>query len=291
MRELYQPSNGTLFLVGRMDPVQAEAAVRTYFEGWTVKGASGKTIAAPPPPPPPPAARQIIVLNKDRVSQTGARMVCQIGPGTTENYEARQMLAAVLDEEAWMALREQSGVTYGAGSGQSDYPGGAARLTITSLVQNDGAGLAAETFIRLSEEAAQGKLDPDTLTLMKLNEARNYALGQQTTDQMLSRLYQPFSSDFSHIEGHVERLAAVTVDDMAKQMERCTGHEIITLTGPASVITPQLDALGLSYEVFDWKAEADKLWQSADPKGYAKAKKKEAKDAAKKAKKDGTAAQ
>lgn len=200
------------------------------------------------------------------------------------------MLAAVLDEEAWLALREQSGVTYGAGSGQTSYPGGAARLGISSLVQNDGAGLAASTFIRLSEEAAAGKLNPETLTLMKLNEARNYALGQQTTDQMLSRLHEPYTDDFSHIEGHVERLAAVTVDDMTAQMSRCTGHEIITLTGPASVITPQLDKLGLTYEVFDWKAEAEKLWQESDPKGYAKAKKKEAKEDAKKAKKEGSAA-
>ncbi|MCB9758725.1 MAG: insulinase family protein [Alphaproteobacteria bacterium] len=286
LAKLVQPANGTLYLVGRMDPTQAEAQVRKYFEGWEVKGADGQKMPLPAAPPEPPADRKIYVLNKERVSQTGARMTCQIGPATTENYEARQMLAAVLDEMAWLALREQSGVTYGAGSYQAGYPGGSALLLISSLVQNDGAGLAVETFLRLSDQAAKGDLPEDTLTLMKLAEARKYALGHQTTSQMLGRLSDPYRGNWDHINGHAERLGKVTVADLQGQMGRCNGHEVITLTGPVEVITPQLDALGVDYEVFDWKAEADRRWAEYDPKGYAKAKKKEAKEKAKEEKKN-----
>lgn len=283
---LMAPANATLYLVGRMDVAKAEAAVRAYFEGWNTDKGPGQRMELPPGPPPPPAARRVVVLNKDRVSQTGAVMACQIGPATEDNAEAREMLVAVLDEMAWLALREQSGVTYGAGSFQSGYPGGAAVLYLQSLVQNDGAGLAVETFFRLSDQAAKGELSADQLTLQKLSSARRYALGQQSTDQMMNRISWPFREGWTRISGHAERLAAVTVKDLQAQMERCNGHEIITLTGPATVITPQLDKLGIQYEVFDWKAEADKLWAAADPKGYAKAKKKEAKAEAKKAKKE-----
>ncbi|MEY3214760.1 MAG: hypothetical protein RIT28_5241, partial [Pseudomonadota bacterium] len=279
--ELIQPANATLYIVGRVDPARTEAAVRTYFEGWQVEGASGKPQPLPPGPPAPPEGRRVVILNKDRVSQTGVTMACQIGPATNENLEARRMLADVLDEQAWVALREQSGATYGAGSGQSQWPGGASMLTLSSLVQNDGVGLAVTTFIKLSEEAGAGNIPEDMISVKKLSYARQYALGQQSTDQMIARISPAYREDWSHIEGKADRLAAVTKDDLQAQMQRCTGHEVFTLVGPADVIAPQLEKAGVAFEVYDWKAEADKMWQAGDPKGYAKAKKKEAKSKAK----------
>jgi zinc protease len=279
--ELIQPANATLYIVGRVDPARTEAAVRTYFEGWVVEGASGKPQPLPSGPPAPPEGRRVVILNKDRVSQTGVTMACQIGPATNENLEARRMLADVLDEQAWVALREQSGATYGAGSGQMQWPGGASMLTLSSLVQNDGVGLAVTTFIRLSEEAGAGNIPQDMISVKKLSYARQYALGQQSTDQMIARISPAYREDWSHIEGKADRLAAVTKDDLQAQMQRCTGHEVFTLVGPADVIAPQLEKAGVPFEVYDWKAEADKMWQAGDPKGYAKSKKKEAKAKAK----------
>ena len=71
-------------------------------------------------------------------------------------------------------------------------------------------------------------------------------------------------------------------------MERCHGREVVTLIGPVEVITPQLDEAGISYEIFDWKAEADQMFQQNDPKAYEKKKKKEAKEAKKKDKDEET---
>ncbi len=286
MDTVYRPENGTLFVIGRMDdPDAVEDAVRTYFNGWTVKS-DPVQMSELPTVPVAAAERAVLVFDKARVSQTQAVMVCQIGPATLENYESREMLAAVLDEMAWDALREQSGVTYGAGSYDMSLSNGTALMGVTALVQNDAAALAVETMFRLSDEAKEGRFDEDLLTLMKLSASRKYVLGQQTTGQMLSRIKQPFTTGYGWdlIDGHAERLAAVGVQDLQDQMERCHGKEVVTLVGPLEVITPQLDEAGISYEVFDWEAEADRMFQQNDPKAYAKKKKKEAKEAKKKAK-------
>ncbi|MCB9743018.1 MAG: insulinase family protein [Alphaproteobacteria bacterium] len=279
--ELIQPANGTLYIIGRVDPVQAEELVRTYFDGWTSPTTKVGAMKLPAPPPEATPGRKIYVLNDDLVSQSDVTLSCQIGPATTENYEARKMLAEVLSEEAWLALREQSGVTYGAGASQAGYPGGPAMLSMSSTVQNDSAGLAVDIFTQLSDRAVEGDLSQDRLTLMKLAEARKYAQGHQTTGQMFNRLSPPYRDGWSHIDGRAERLAAVTIADLSAQMERCNGREVITVVGPADVIAPQLDKLGVEYEVFDYEAEADRIWEERDPKGYAKAKKKETKKKAK----------
>ena len=75
-----------------------------------------------------------------------------------------------------MALREQSGVTYGAGAGQSGVPGGAAYLQMSSTVQNDSAGLAVDIFTQLSDRDMASELlavvaqRPDDLARIPLTE-------------------------------------------------------------------------------------------------------------------------
>ena len=284
---IYRPDNGVLFVVGRIDdPDAAQKAIETFFGGWTVKGQAMELAELSTDLPPVPE-RQVVVFDAPKQSQTQVTMFCQIGPAGIENHEARQMLAAVLAEQAWVVLREQSGVTYGAGSGQSGYVDGSARLYFYSLVQNDAAALAVSTFTDLSDKMTAGDIDEDMLQLMKLNEARNYVLGHQTSGQMLGRLESPFTTGYGWdlIDGHAERLGAVGPADLQGQMERCNGHEIVTLTGPVDVIEAQLVEAGIEHEVYDWEAEKEAMFAQYDPKAYAKHKKKQAKDAAKAAKK------
>ncbi len=288
--QLYQPSNAVLYVVGRIsDMAEAERLVQTYLGSWQPDASGAETFKGYKlPEAPEPPDRQVIVLDKERVSQTSMSLACQVGPATLENLEAREVLTDVLDEMAWSRLRETAGVTYGAGAGQWEYPGGAAGLYFGSLVQNDAVGLAVDTFFDAVEEAQAGELDPDLVQLMKLNRARKYVLGHQTTYQMLNRLSGPIESGYlswDYISEKPDRLASVDIDDLPGLMERCVGHEVVIARGPKDVILPQLEGKGYEVEVFDYEAEADRIWREYDPKGYAKAKKKEAKSDAKAAKK------
>ena len=198
------------------------------------------------------------------------------------------MFAGLMDRSAWVALREQAGVTYGAGSYAWSYRGGAAAIMFNSLVQNDAVGLAVDVFLDMSKRASEGDLDEDRLTVNKLGAARKYVLGHQTSGQMLNRVASAQTSGYGwdFINKKAERLADVTTDDITALAERCYEKEAIVITGPAAVITPQLDELGVEYSVFDWKAEKERLFMEKDPKAYKKAKKKEAREAKKKARKE-----
>ncbi len=286
-RTVYRPDNGTLWIVGRMDRDQAKTLAETYFGDWTNPGEAPYTLPDLPEAPAPIAERQVIVLDKQLVSQTSVSLGCQIEPGTAENEEVQSVLASVLSEMAWDALRERSGVSYGAYSYVARLSGGTRILTSGVLVQNDSAGIGAQTFYDQIARVQSGDFPQDLIPLMKVSLARNAVLGQQTTGQMASRLQRPYGNDwgFDWISGYPDRLAAVTLEDVQGQLERCAGHEVITLLGPVEIITPQLDELGLSYEVFDWDGERKAMWEKHDPKGYQKAVKKAAKEEAKAAKK------
>ena len=287
---LYRPDNAVLFLVGRMEPESVKSLVESHFSDWSVK--KGKTEPAEAPALPDPNPRSIVVLDKDLVSQTDVALSCQVQPQDLSNVQTHSVLGSLLSELSWIALREQSGVTYGAGSGVQAMPGGGARLIFSSLVQNDAAGLAAETFLGLPQKVKAGEYDQNLIPLMKLSTARKYVIGQQSNAQMLGRISYPLQKGWGteYFSGMAKRLADITAEDLTNEVERCIGHEVVTLVGPSEVITPQLDERGLTYEVFDYDAERDRLWELYNPKSWkkelkarAKAEKKKAKEEAKKA--------
>ncbi len=283
---LFRPDNASLWVIGKIDPDVAEQAVRDLFGDWSAGDPVDFPFAELPEPPPPPE-RAVIVMDNGLVSQTQVSFGCQIAPWTQDNQEIQDVLGRVLSEMAWDALREKSGVSYGAGSGVSRYPGGSTVLSSGVLVQNDSAGVAAQTFMDQAARVQSGDFPQDLIPLMKVTEARGTVLSQQTALGMLNNLTYPLSQGWSldWLNTYPERMAAVTLADVQGQLDRCIGHEIVTLLGPVEVITPQLDELGLSYEVFDWDAERKALWEKHDPKGYAKAKKKADKAKAKAEKK------
>lgn len=269
IHQQFQPANATLLVVGRFDPDQAEQAVNTWFSDWRAQPTAGKPIAPMKPLPAPPE-RRIVVLDKPHVSQTDVTVQCQLAPAQDGDFEARQLLADVLDEMAWNTLRENSGVTYGAGAWAREYAGGAARLAMGTTAQTDATGFAVQTFLDLIDRADRGEIEPSLLELFALREARSYVLAQQSTDQMLQRLVEPIAldRDWSHISQRGARLGAVEIADLPPLMEGCAGHEVVTLVGPVEAVGASLTAAGLAFEVYDWESERDRLWELHDPKGW-----------------------
>jgi zinc protease len=268
LRQEFQPRNATLLVVGRFDPDLAEAAVRKLFGAWAASGAAEpiQPVAAPTARP----TRRILVLDRPQVSQTEVRMACQLPAAQPGDQETRLLLGDVLDEMAWTTLRENSGVTYGAGAWTHTWAGGASGLFMGSIVQTEAAGFAAQTFLDLVDRASRGDLDPLTLKLQALKEARGYVLGQQSTSQMLTRLSGPvrLGRGWDELTEHGRRLGAVTVTALPALMDGCKGHEVLTLVGPAEQVEASLGKVGLQGERYDWEAERDRLWAEHDPKGW-----------------------
>ncbi|MEN9786464.1 MAG: hypothetical protein RLZZ299_1728 [Pseudomonadota bacterium] len=260
-RAVLQPKNATLVIVGNVTREEVRAAVDTYFAnwaGWNPKATTDLTLPTRYPAATEPGARQVVVLDKKNSSQTNVNYLCQLTPVRNELIPASQVLGSVLSQGAWLALREQTGASYGAYAYTYDRPAAdgtnIAFLGMTSLVQNDAAGLAAQAFLGLGESAKAGKIDPKLVAVRKYAKAQEYALGQQSTAQMAERLAGQIRNGlgFEWFDRYPKLLGAVTVPQMTALLDRCVGHEVVTLVGPKDVVSAKLTAANVPHEVFDW---------------------------------------
>jgi zinc protease len=269
LNAVYRPENATLYIIGRFDGVATQALVDTYFADWAVEAPLTHQLTELESPTTLPE-RQVIIFNKNLVSQTNVSLSCMVEPRSEENVQTHAVLGSVLSEMAWNALREQSGVTYGAGSGVGVKGETTATLRFNSLVQNDAAALAVSTFLDLPRQIQTGEFDQSLIPLMQVSTARQYVIGQQTTAQMMGRLAAVADSGYGwdYFTDFPARLAAVDLEALQGEMDRCVGHEIVTLLGPSDVIGPHLENAGIEYEVFDYEAETDRLWAERDPSGW-----------------------
>ncbi|MFZ5478802.1 MAG: M16 family metallopeptidase [Myxococcota bacterium] len=279
---VYRPEKATLLVVGNVTVEEVQAAAKTYFGGWAgwKNGAAQLDLKNTYPPPPAPPERQVLLFNKENASQTQISYACQIGEINADTLPVSQVLRASLDSEAWLALREQTGASYGAGAWTAFQPGGTASLGMGSLVQNDAVPLAVKSFLEIGEKAKAGKLDPKVVAVRKYSVAQQYVLGHQSTSQMLARLgwlyRQGWGLDW--FEKYRKALGNVTIAQMQPMLEKCVGHEVVTAVGPVDVIQPLMDAAGMKYEVFDWKKERLAYATTHDLKSILKAEEKKQKE-------------
>ena len=252
-----QPSNMTLYVIGNINPAEARKAAATYFGGWTGKKLTGEAKPLPIayPPAPPALDRKVVIFDKKIASQTVVTYMCQVAPFTEENYASQMILGDTMSEALWLALREQTGASYGAYAGLTDLNGGLGVLFQGVSVQNDQAGLAVKTFLDLGEKAARGGLDTKTMAISKYGRASGYVAGQQSTDQMLERfqgiLNRGWGMDFFTQYG--KRIAAVSNASTAPLLKPCINHEYVSAIGPKDVLDAIFTKANIPHEIYDWE--------------------------------------
>lgn len=284
---ILRPENATLFIVGNVSQEEASKAAETYFGGWSgwgKKPAEEKTLRTSYPDATQPPERQVILFNKDNTSQTQVSYQCQLGKVDENNVAAAQILGDALSESTWLALREQTGASYGAYAGASYYKGGVAMLSMASLVQNDTAAMASKVFLDLGQWAKDGKIPSKTLQIVKYNRAQQYVTGHQSTAQMMSRIRGTYgfgwTADF--FKAYPSHLANVDMKQIQPLLDRCVGHEVVTAVGPVDVIKPLFEKANIPVEVFDWKQAKLDYAAKHDLKDVLKAEEKRKKEEAKK---------
>lgn len=254
--KVFRPKNATMFIVGNINAEDAVKAATTYMGGWEGYGKEPAGWTAPKreyPAPPPPPARQIILFNKDNASQTEVSYQCQLAPINEENEWSAAIMSDVISDALWLALREQTGASYGAYPYTQYLPGGVGIFGQAVSVQNDSTGFAVKTFIEQGEKAKAMKLDDRIVATQKFNNAQAYVLGQSSASKMFSRLVGTRNRgwSFDNYGKIASRIAKVSQKDFPALLERCVGHEVITAVGPLAIIKPQFEKLGMAVEVFD----------------------------------------
>lgn len=253
---MLRPKNGAVFIVGNIEVDEAREAAKTYFGGWTGWGKEPAGWKAPRreyAPPPAPPGRQIILFNKDNATQAQVSYRCQIAPITPENEWSAQIMADVISDGLWLALREQTGVSYGASGYVTYQPGGVGSFLQGVSVQNDSTAYAVKVFLDQGEKAKAGKLDDRIVATQKFNNAQAYVIDQVSTSAMYDRLLGTYQRGWGmeYFDKLADRIGNVQQKDFPPLLERCVGHEVITVVGPLSVVKPQFDKLGMTVEVVD----------------------------------------
>lgn len=258
--EVLRPDNATLTIVGNITREEADTAARTWWNGWTgwahKKPTTTGRLSADWAPPPAPPARQVVLLDKPETSQTEVEYRCQLEPGDAALALRQGVLGEVVSDNAWLSLREATGASYGA-SARAVRRGGLVDLDQEVLVQNDATAQAIQAFFAGVDAVRAGRIDKRVLAVSKLTFAQSWVLGHQSTEQMMSRLTNVLGTGpdrFDWFDRYANTLAAIHAEDLPPLLDRCVGHEVVVATGPLTVVRPQLDAAGVPYEVFDWKA-------------------------------------
>jgi len=260
---ILRPDNGTLLLVGNLDSTKAIEMVKQYMGGWTGWGKPPETkvaLSTEYAPFPPPPARQIILFDKKVSSQSNVNYTCQLPKVDAQGEAAAKVLGSVLDGSAWLALREETGASYGANAFAQTYAGGSTTLGMASLVQNNFAAKAVQAFLGLGEKAQKGNLDPLMVATKKYGLAQTFVIGQQSTSMMMTRIQGLINLNrpLDYYAGWAKALGLVDIPMMQKLMEPCVGHEVVTVVGPLEVIKPLFEQAGMAVEVYDWeKARLD----------------------------------
>ena len=271
----WQPSNSELFIVGRIDPDEAEKLVREYFGNWAYTGnGSPGTIGYLGQPQSLPD-RQILVFDKPTATQTQVSLMCRMDTQNDKMDAPRaKVVGSVLSEDLWRRLREEAGVTYGAYAYDVIWPGGTGALGMQTLVQNDSVGFAIESMFDIVSNAAEGNVQEQSITTAKMSTAREYVLGQQSGEQMLNRLVSNGYEHLDYFDKYPKLLSGVSKSDFPDLLKTCNGKEVITVIGPQKYATSQLDEKGIEYQVIDWNELYKGLLSAKELKKYEKAQKK-----------------
>lgn len=281
------PANAVLLIVGTVDPKAALATAEQMFGTWKGRSAGTSFLADASPPAMPADGTKVYLFENEKVTQSQTNMYCRLNYKGHEDDGVVDVLGSIAGERTFTQLRVKEALSYTPGAFAGQSADGSASLTFDSLALNVGVGRTIQYFMETAKALEAGDVKHEEVTKHQLRSARQAGLPSQSVAQVggaLSRALANGDDNWSSIVNYGDALAGVNTKRISEVMSGCSDHAIIVTSGPKDVIGPQLDKLGIKYEVVDWKARGDALYQAADPKGFAAYAKARAKAEAKKAK-------
>jgi predicted Zn-dependent peptidase len=247
------------------DVEQAKTDIETYFGSWKVRANAPAAAEAPAVPALPTDASKILIFDDPKRTQSDVSLFCRLNvEGGDEEEAAVELLSSLMGDRIFNEIRVHRGLAYSPGAAAFIDDDGAGRAIFYSDgVVNSGAGQILSYYKQVSD-----------------------GLAWQSVGQVSGKLTDLVAEGkpLTYVDGKGERIAKVDVAQISKLLQNCADHNITTIEGPKDVVAPQLDELGLAYEVVEWRANGDELLWKYDPKEAKKKQKKKLKAEKKKAK-------
>ncbi|HEX6497512.1 MAG TPA: pitrilysin family protein [Micromonosporaceae bacterium] len=214
-RERIHPAGATLVLVGDLDPDAAIDVAERTLSGWT---GGGKPVELPPTPPLRPGP--LTLVDRPGAVQSSLRIAQPAVGRTHPDHAALQLTNLIFGgyfSSRWVEnIREDKGYTYGPHSLIEHSVAGSALVMGAEVATEVTAPALLETWYEL------GRLASVPPGQDELEQARQYALGTlllgvstQAGLATLASTYAGFGLRLSHLAQHAERMAAVTLDEVA----------------------------------------------------------------------------
>jgi zinc protease len=237
---VWQPGNATLLIVGKADPVEAVALAQAWFGDWS--GGAEPRPTLPAPAAATPAPRQVVFVPATGTGTASMTLRCVVPGG-----EGARVLASAVESDSWEHLRERHGLVYGVDASVAEV-GGHTVLALSTDTSPEASGPVLSSWFGLLE--ATGKSVEDAAVRhAKLDVARQVGLSLATPDGLFLSLARRVQRD--QVPGGLarvpDRLSLVTSDDVRKGATACSGHEVVTVVGPATV-EASLTAAGIAFE-------------------------------------------
>ncbi|WP_183561235.1 M16 family metallopeptidase [Mucilaginibacter sp. SP1R1] len=170
-KQMYQPSNCSLVIAGKIEPETLTLIKDTFDKGWT----NGDTLADTTQPELQAAKELFYLTEKPDALQSAIRIGLPVINRNHPDFQSLQVLNTVLGgyfgSRLMANIREDKGYTYGIGSGLSSFKQGGAFFIATEV----GADVCKSALTEIEKEInlLKTELIPDD----ELSLVRNYMLG------------------------------------------------------------------------------------------------------------------
>ncbi|MEO8885376.1 MAG: pitrilysin family protein [Mucilaginibacter sp.] len=214
-KQMYQPSNCTLVIAGKVDEASLKLLIDTFDNGWE----NGSKPADNSQPDLQPSAEHFYFIEKPDALQSAIRMGMPLINRLHPDFPALQVLNTVLGgyfgSRLMNNIREDKGYTYGIGSGMSSFKQTGALFIATEV----GADVCKAAVVEIEKEINLLKTDlvPDD----ELELVRNYMLGS-----LLGSLENVFSHadkfknlyfsglDYDYYERYTQTVKTITAPEL-----------------------------------------------------------------------------
>jgi len=247
-RTYYRPNNAFLVAVGDVDAATLLPLLEQAFAGWT----PAEVPAIRVPPPPPAGATAIHLVDRPGSAQSEIRVGLAGPPRATPDYFPLVVMNTVLGgsftSRLNMALREERGYTYGAGSG-FDFRQGAGPFVASSAVFT---GVTDSALVVFFDEIRRIRDEP--VPAEELDRAKNYVAlglprGLETTAEVAARVaeIELYGLGDDYLTRYMDRVRAVTAEDVQRVARRYLDpdHLAVIVVGDRGEIEEALARLGI----------------------------------------------
>ncbi len=245
-RTRFVPVGASFVVCGDLDPDEAVAALEEALPDWTPAGAADRS-----PLPEPPASEPGILLHG--VEVPGPQVVVswrKQGPerGREDRYAlgmALHILGGGFSSRLNLNLRERMGATYGAFAGSRQFAR-RSLLTASASLDVEQAGPAIRELVAEVERLASGRRPVRLVEIgqAKLAMKRAYHQRFETLSGVRGVITGVLrrGDPLSQIRDHLDRIEAVTRDQVTEAASRYLGREgsALVVVGDADRLAPEL---------------------------------------------------